>query len=62
MLLISDQMSTTYMQRVVQAAIDEAVQRGFVRIVASDDGVVRYQITELGEKYFQGVLDWQEEK
>jgi len=55
-------MSTTYMQRVVQAAIDEAVQRGFVRIVASDDGVVRYQITELGEKYFQGVLDWQEEK
>jgi len=59
---ISDQMSTSYTERLVEAAIAEAIERGFVEVIPGDDGVNRYVITELGVKYFQGVLEGREEE
>jgi len=55
-------MSTSYPERLVEAAIAEAIQRGFLELLRGDDGVDRYVITPLGVKYFQGLIDWQEEE
>jgi hypothetical protein len=55
-------MSTRSNHRLIEAAIAEAIRRGFVEVLPSDDGVVRYQITELGVKYFEGVIDDLEEE
>ena len=54
-------MSTRWSHRLIEAAIVEAIELGFFELVPSDDGVVRYQITELGVKYFESVIDEQEE-
>ena len=50
-------MSTSRNHRLIEAAIREVIARGFVEVIPSDDGVVRYQITEAGVKYFEGVID-----
>jgi DNA-binding PadR family transcriptional regulator len=59
---ISDPMSTRRDQRLIEAAIREAIKRGFVKVIPSDDGVDRYQITELGSEYFERVLAGEEEE
>jgi hypothetical protein len=59
---ISDHMSTTRRELLIEAALEEAVRRGFVQVIPSDDGEPRYLITQLGVEYFQRVLAGLEEE
>jgi hypothetical protein len=59
---ISDPMSTSPSQRVIEAAILECIRRGFVEVIQSDDGVLRYRITDLGVKYFESVIAGEKEE
>jgi hypothetical protein len=59
---ISDPMSTSSDQRLIDAAIREALRRGFIQVIPSDDGELHYGITEAGVEYFERVLDEHEEE
>ena len=59
---ISDPMSTTPKREWIEGTLFNAIQAGFIEVIYSDDGVLRYKITELGVKHLQAVIDGKEEE